>query len=284
MAIIFRRGKRPISPVSSSASTPKRLIAVEAVTPARRPLLAYGAIVLDEIIRKAQPKQVTISASGVREGLLYEQLSSAEQRLDPLIFARTGVQRALCALAPSRRGPLRQWTDRFMDSLRLDETLEDKRLRHAACLLADVNWRAHPDYRSEQSLNIVVNGAFTGIDHPGRCFLALAMSYRYLGLDADVNPQMRAHVSPRLLDRARLLAGAMRVAYVVSAGMADVLPRAPLIASKGKTVLTLPPDLADLAGERLSNRQKQLAKLIGREAVLQTGVVVRTISSSVETA
>ncbi len=62
------------------------LIAVEAVTPARRPLLAYGAIVLDEIIRKAQPKQVTISASGIREGLLYEQLSSAEQRLDPLIF------------------------------------------------------------------------------------------------------------------------------------------------------------------------------------------------------
>ncbi len=109
------------------------------------------------------------------------------------------------------------------------------------------------------------------------------MSYRYLGLDADVNPQVRAHVSPRLLDQARLLAGAMRVAYAVSAGMADVLPRAPLIASKGKTVLTLPPDLADLIGERLSNRQKQLAKLIGREAVILTGPAARN-GNSVEPA
>ncbi len=92
-------------------------------------------------------------------------------------------------------------------------------------------------------------------------------------------------MSPRLLDRARLLAGAMRVAYVVSAGMADVLPRAPLIAAaKGKLVLTLPPDLADLVSERLSNRQKQLAKLIGREPAIVTGVVARAGNGAVETA
>ncbi len=254
------------------------LVAVEAVTPARRPLLAYGAIVLDELIRKAQPKQVTISASGIREGLLYEQLSSAEQRLDPLIFGAQVFNDAY-SRSPRHAEDLRYWTDGFMDSLRLDESPEDKRLRHAACLLADVNWRAHPDYRSEQSLNIVVNGAFTGIDHPGRCFLALAMSYRYLGLDADVNPQIRAHLSPRLLDRARLLAGAMRIAYVVSAGIADVLPRAPLVAAKGKLVLTLPPDLADLISERLNNRLKQLAKLVGREPAIQIGANAKTGSN-----
>jgi exopolyphosphatase/guanosine-5'-triphosphate,3'-diphosphate pyrophosphatase len=246
------------------------LVAVEAVAPARRPLLAYGAIVLDEIIRKAQPKQVTTSASGVREGLLYEQLSSAEQRLDPLIFAAQ-VFNDTYSRSPRHAEDLRQWTDNFMDSLRLDESAEDKRLRHAACLLADVNWRAHPDYRSEQSLNIVVNGAFIGIDHPGRCFLALAMSYRYLGLDADVNPQIRAHLSPRMLDRARLLAGAMRVAYIVSAGMADVLPQTPLVAGKGKLALTLPTDFADLVSERLNNRLKQLARLVGREPAIQLG-------------
>lgn len=260
------------------------LIAVEAVTPARRPLLAYGAIVLDEIIRKAQPKQVTISATGVREGLLYEQLSSAEQRLDPLIFGAQVFNDAY-SRSPRHAEDLRQWSDHFIDSLRLEETPEDKRLRHAACLLADVNWRAHPDYRSEQSLNIVVNGAFTGIDHPGRCFLALAMSYRYLGLDADVNPQIRAHVSPRLLDRARLLAGVMRVAYVVSAGMADVLPRVSLAAAaKGRLVLALPPDLSDLVSERLSNRLKQLAKLIGREPAILTGIPLKTGNGAVETA
>ena len=47
-----------------------------------------------------------------------------------------------------------------MASSGLDETAEETRLRHAACLLADIGWRAHPDYRGEQSLNIIANAAF----------------------------------------------------------------------------------------------------------------------------
>jgi len=34
-------------------------------------------------------------------------------------------------------------TDGFMKSLLDEETQEERRLRHAACLLADVHWRAH---------------------------------------------------------------------------------------------------------------------------------------------
>jgi len=246
------------------------LVAVEAVAPARRPLLAYGAIVLDEIIRKAQPKEVTISAAGLREGLLYERLSPPERREDPLLVAARALN-DINARSPRHADDLCDWTDQFMQSARFEESAEERRLRHAACLLADVNWRAHPDYRGAQSLNIVANAAFTGIDHPGRCFIALAMAYRYLGIDADVNPQIRALVSPRLLDRARLLAAATRVAYVISAGMADVLPRVPMSCTKAKLTLTLPRDLAALASDRLSNRLKQLGRLIGRETILAIG-------------
>jgi exopolyphosphatase/guanosine-5'-triphosphate,3'-diphosphate pyrophosphatase len=241
------------------------LVAVESIAPARRPLLAYGAIVLDEIIRREPPKEVTISAAGLREGLLYEKLSGAERRQDPLLVAARAFNEAN-ARSPGHAEDLCTWTDYFIESARFDESAEEKRLRHAACLLADVNWRAHPDYRSEQSLNIIANAAFTGIDHPGRCFIALAMSYRYLGLDADVNPRIRALVSPRMIDRARLLAGATRVDYLVSAAMAGVLPRTPLLCAKSKLTLTLPQDLVALASDRLNNRLKQLARLIGREA------------------
>jgi exopolyphosphatase/guanosine-5'-triphosphate,3'-diphosphate pyrophosphatase len=241
------------------------LVAVESIAPARRPLLAYGAIVLDEIIRREPPKAVTISAAGLREGLLYEKLSGAERRQDPLLIAARALNEAN-ARSPGHAEDLCTWTDQFIESARFDESAEEKRLRHAACLLADVNWRAHPDYRSEQSLNIIANAAFTGIDHPGRCFIALAMSYRYLGLDADVNPRIRALVSPRMIDRARLLAGATRVDYLVSAAMAGVLPRTPMLCAKSKLTLTLPQDLAALANDRLNNRLKQLARLIGREA------------------
>ncbi len=243
------------------------LISIESVNAARRPLLAYGAVVLEEIIRSAQPKEIMISTSGVREGLLYERLSSAQRRQDPLLTAAAEFNQ-LFSRAPRHAEDLCAWTDRFMASTHLEETAEEKRLRHAACLLADVNWRAHPDYRSEESLNLVENTAFNGVDHPGRSFLVLAMSYRYLGLDADVSPQIRALVSSRSLDKARILAAATRLGYLISGAMPDVLPRAPVACLKAKVVLTLPSDLADLASERVQNRLKQLARLIGREPVI----------------
>ncbi|WP_051335720.1 Ppx/GppA family phosphatase [Methylocapsa acidiphila] len=243
------------------------LISIESVSAARRPLLAYGAVVLEEIIRRAQPKDVMISTTGVREGLLYEMLHASERQQDPLLIAAAEFNQ-LFSRAPAHAEDLCAWTDLFMRSTHLEETAEEKRLRHAACLLADVNWRAHPDYRSEESLNLIENTAFMGVDHPGRSFLVLAMSYRYLGLDADVSPQIRALVSSRSLDKARILAAAMRLAYLLSGAMPDVLARTPVACVKSRVVLTLPSDLADLASERVHNRLKQLARLIGREPAI----------------
>ncbi|HAR29225.1 MAG TPA: exopolyphosphatase, partial [Bradyrhizobium sp.] len=44
---------------------------IESIADARRPLLAYAALVLEYIIRVAQPKTIVFSTFGVREGLLY---------------------------------------------------------------------------------------------------------------------------------------------------------------------------------------------------------------------
>jgi exopolyphosphatase/guanosine-5'-triphosphate,3'-diphosphate pyrophosphatase len=240
------------------------LVAIESVAAARRPLLAYGAIVLEEIIRKARPNEIVVSALGLREGLLLERLGRAERKIDPLIQAARDLN-VLRSRAPQHGEDLCTWTDAFMASTHLDETKNDKRLRHAACLLADIGWRAHPDYRGEQSLNIIANAAFVAIDHPGRAYLALAASYRYLGFDHDVSPQWRMLASPRMLDRAQILGTMMRVGYAVSAAMPGVLPKTPLLCTKGKIILKLPREFAPLASERLAGRLKQLARLIGRE-------------------
>jgi exopolyphosphatase/guanosine-5'-triphosphate,3'-diphosphate pyrophosphatase len=243
------------------------LISIESVNASRRPFLAYGAVVLDEIIRRASPAQVVISTTGVREGLLYELLGPDQRAQDPLMTAAAEFN-ALFARSPGHGEDLFAWTNVLMRSTHLEESTEERRLRHAACLLADVNWRAHPDYRSEESLNLVENVSFTGVDHPGRSFLALTAAYRYRGIDQDVNPQLRALVSARMLDKARILGGAMRVANLVSGAMEGVLPRTPMVCVKSKLNLTLPPDLAPLSSERLQNRLKQLARLIGREPAI----------------
>ncbi len=238
------------------------LMSIESVSSARRPLLAYGAAVLEEIIRLANPKEIVISALGVREGLLYSQLPFETLEEDPLIVSAREFNR-LRARAPAHGEELFNWTSRLLASTHLEEDEEDRRLRHAACLLSDISWRAHPDYRGAQAYDLVANAAFIGVDHPSRAFLALAAAYRHLSNEDFVTPQSRSLVTARQLDRARIIGAAMRVAYNISAAMPGVLPRAPMVCEKGHVILTLPAELAPLSGERLQSRMRQFARLIG---------------------
>jgi exopolyphosphatase / guanosine-5'-triphosphate,3'-diphosphate pyrophosphatase len=247
----------------------RSLKSIEAIAEARRPLLAYGAIVLDEIIRAGDPKEIVVSALGVREGLLFERLSPEARRIDPLLAAADEFN-LLRSRSPQHCEELRPWSDRFFDTLRFDETEAERRLRHAACLLADIGWRAHPDYRGEQSLNLIAYAGFIGIDHPGRAYLALSVFFRHEGLSLDNASALLVKLAgPRLLERARLLSAIMRVAYPISVAMEGILPRAPLFARGGEVVLQLPAEMADLANERLTSRVRQLAKLVGREPKIE---------------
>ena len=244
---------------------------VESISEARRPLLAYGAVVLDEIIRIGQPREVAISALGVREGLLFEQLDRDERLLDPLIAAAQvlNVQRAR---SPGHGEDLREWSDRFIETLDGPETADERRLRHAACLLADINWRAHPDYRGELGLNVIANGAFTGIDHPGRAYLALTGYFRHEGVAPEkASPVLRDLAGPRLFDRARLIGAILRVAFPISAGMEGTLRRTVLSVEDGKVVLKLPEEWRALAGERLLNRARGLGRVLGLDGRVDVG-------------
>jgi exopolyphosphatase / guanosine-5'-triphosphate,3'-diphosphate pyrophosphatase len=250
---------------------PETLSQIEAVADARRPLLAYAALVLEHIVRKAKPREVVFSALGVREGLLYSLLDAEERKHDPLLMAAQDLN-LLRSRSPQHGEELIAWTDAFMRTSGLEEDAEERRLRHAACLLADIGWRAHPDYRGEQSLNVIAHAGFVGIDHPGRAFLALSVFFRHVGVthDEELSPRMRELASTRMLDRARVLGAAMRVAYLVSASQPGVLPRTPLKVERHRLVLRLERECAALAGERVFSRLKHLARLVGREPVIIT--------------
>jgi exopolyphosphatase/guanosine-5'-triphosphate,3'-diphosphate pyrophosphatase len=238
------------------------LSSIESVSSARRPLLAYGAVVLEEIIRRAGPREVVISALGVREGLLFDSLSPEDQAKDPLLVAASEFNR-LRSRAPAHAEELFRWTSDFLATTHLEETAEEERLRHAACLLSDLAWRAHPDNRAEQSHDLIANATLIGLDHPSRAYLALSASYRHVSNDDDIDSAFRALTSARQLDRARILGAAMRVAYILSAAMPGVLPRAPMTAEKGRVLVNLPADLAPLNSDRLQSRLKQFARLVG---------------------
>ena len=83
------------------------------------------------------------------------------------------------------------WTDKLFAHKSFEETEAERRLRHAACLLADIGWRAHPDYRAQRSLGMISQAAFVDIDHAGRIFLALTIYYRYEGEEEGLDQQSR---------------------------------------------------------------------------------------------
>lgn len=247
---------------------PETLSKIEVVTAARRPLLAYAAAVLENVLRVSKCRQVVVSALGVREGLLYSLLGEKEKQRDALLVAAQDLN-ILRSRSPRHGEELIAWTDQFMDTTGIEESGEERRLRHAGCLLADIGWRAHPDYRGEQSLNIISNAAFVSVDHPGRAYLALAVFFRHVGLENDdLAPHVRELATARTIDRARVLGAALRVAYLVSAAMPGVLPYTPLVVERGKLKLKLKERYSVLAGDRLFGRLRQLARLIGREPTM----------------
>jgi exopolyphosphatase/guanosine-5'-triphosphate,3'-diphosphate pyrophosphatase len=243
---------------------------LEAVAGARRPLLAYAALVLQHIIRIAKPKRIVISVYGVREGLLYDMLPARERRKDGLMAAARQLNE-LRSRSPRHGDELLAWSDTFMRVTRQTETAEERRLRHAGCLLADIGWRAHPDYRGEQSLNLIANGNFGEISHVGRAFLALTVFYRYSGLSDDaLSPLFHELLPQHLIDRARVLGTLFRIGHLISAGQAGVLRKVHFRNRKRKLILRFERGrAANLSGDRVTNRWKQLCRLIGRSGLAE---------------
>jgi exopolyphosphatase/guanosine-5'-triphosphate,3'-diphosphate pyrophosphatase len=241
---------------------------VVVVSKERRRLVPWGALVLKRIIEAGMPSVVVASALGVREGLIYHGLGEVERRRDPLIVAAEELA-LLRSRSPQHSAELVAWTADVFEALGVKESEGEARLRAAACLLSDVGWRAHPDYRGDQALAMVTNTALYGIDHPGRGYIAMALHDRYGGLaESAERPPAEALASDRLAERARILALAFRVAYVIAPGIAGILPRTRVYRQDGNLVLWLPEELSDLDGERPLRRLKALAKVADLDGVL----------------
>jgi exopolyphosphatase/guanosine-5'-triphosphate,3'-diphosphate pyrophosphatase len=239
----------------------------QAVSKSRRALLPFGAIAMQEVLSVMQPAKVVFSAQGVREGYLYSLLPQDEQDSDPLVVAADQLA-ILRARSPEHARELAEWTGRMVPFFDIEETEEEGRYRQAACLLADISWRAHPDYRGAQALNVIAHSSFVGITHPGRAYLALANYYRFEGLNDDgATGPLAGIATPRLLDLAKLLGGLLRVVYLFSASMPGIVNTLTFRRSTSPDLdleFVVPHVYADFAGERLDGRLQQLAKLTGR--------------------
>ncbi len=242
---------------------------METVSRSRREVLPLGALVLGRLLQHLGSTELVTSVYGIREGALYDLLPSHLRSQDPLLFYCDELAQ-LRSRSPEHAREIGPWTDAIFGAKILEETADERRLRYAACLLSDMSWRTSPDFRGEESINAIAHSTMTGIEHPGRIFLALTVYLRHVGPGAPLESlagRVKGLISIIQKDRhavrrARILAAAIRLAHMISIGQPGIIDETPLMIEDEQLVLSMPPAHASLDGPRLRRRLNSLARLL----------------------
>lgn len=232
---------------------------------ARMALVPIACEVLARLLKSFRPKEIAVSGYGIREGMLYEQMPERARRRDPLIEA------CLFSEAKDGRRPgFGRVLNRFIAPLFVGETVATKRLIEAACLLHDVTWRAHPDFRAEVCFDNATRANLGGLTHQERIWLGLALLHRYKNSrDGTRFSELFALIDKNQIRQAETVGRAMRFGSMFSVDAPERIaglkwqPRAKVL------TLTLAQEGAVLFGEVAQERFNLLAASLGAEPVVR---------------
>ena len=236
------------------------LRSIATISVSRVPSLPRAAHLLDNLVGALGPVALVTSSFGIREGLLYDELDKSERLNDPLIEAAREAGAGLGRFAP--HGDL---VDHWIASV-FDDRPQMARLRLAACLLSDIAWAAHPDFRAERGIDMALHGNWVAIDAPGRVMLAQALFCAFGGGRTLPYPAIAALCTAAELDRAASWGLAMRLGQRLSGGVAAGLEGSRLVRRDEKLVLELNRGNAPLATEIVRRRLDSLANSLGLKA------------------
>ena len=241
----------------------KRIRAVAGIASSRVASLGEAAMLLAALARCLNPSALIVSAYGLREGLLHSSLPDSIRHLDPLIEAtrEEGIRQGRFP----EHGDL---LDRWIAPLFAGEPAQLARLRHAACLLADVGWRAHPDFRAERGLDVALHGNWVAIDAFGRAMLGQALFTHFGG--EGVCPIVNQLIGYDMAARAMHWGYAMRLGQRLSGGVTEPLESSSLTIDRGAVLLTLRGEDAALYGEAVERRHKSLADALQLKLAVKT--------------
>jgi len=238
---------------------------IPSVSLSRFPTLPNANLLLEALVGLIEPGRLIVSAFGIREGLLYDELSQEERALDPLIEAARDAGAGL--------GRFEQHGD-LLDAWiapAFDDGPKMARLRLATCLLADIGWAAHPDFRAERGIDMALHGNWVAIDAPGRAMIAQALFCNFGGGRDLPYPAIAALCSPEKLRRAADWGLAMRLGQRLSGGVAGCLKRSRLARDGGTLRLEVGRRDSALLGETVERRLKTLAGEMGLTPEMAVG-------------
>ncbi|MBH1998267.1 MAG: Ppx/GppA family phosphatase [Sphingomonadaceae bacterium] len=234
-----------------------RLKEIPAISGSRVPTLPGAAALLSVMVRQLQSSRLIVSAYGLREGLLYEDLPEDIRSHDPLLVA--------CEAEGESQSRFRghgDRIDRWIAPLFPQDDGASRRIRRAACLLADVGWRANPDFRAERGVEIALHSNWVGITAAERAMLAQALHSNFGG-GSGTPIGLDRIAQPAALHSAMLWGLAIRLAQRLSGGVEGPLALSRLVRDDDMLTLHLNADEAALFGEAVERRLRNLAQAMG---------------------
>lgn len=235
------------------------------ISAARAALVPYAIDVLVRLVRSFKPKDIAISSYGIREGLLYEQMPQALRDRDPLIEA--------CYFAEAKDARLPGFGKtlfNFVMPLFAAAPPARVRLIKAACLLHDVSWRAHPDYRAEVCFDNATRANLGGLKHSERIFLGLALLHRYKNKrEGNAFEALYDLLDAKSQKQAEVLGKAMRFGAMLWMQKDAPMGRLNWFPKKRRLELVLPRDAAPLFGEVAQARFQSLANALEAETAVR---------------
>ncbi|PZQ64876.1 MAG: Ppx/GppA family phosphatase [Phenylobacterium zucineum] len=236
---------------------------IEGLSKKRYDTLPYSALVLERLVERLGIERLVFSAYGVREGMLLEAMPPEVRQLDPLIEGCEALT-AQRGISPELGHALEAWVGPLFERLPPLFGARDPALTAAACRLADMGARLHPDHRADLAFDQVLRAPLAGLSHPERAFLASVAFSRHSAASQPPGAAPLARVlSPERRQRARALGSAIRLGCDLSGHNAGLLEKSAVAIKGDKLRLTVLSGWEDmLLGEQTTRRAQALAQAL----------------------
>ncbi len=236
-----------------SAGTLRR---ISSLSPSRVKSVPFATEVLGSLNEISFPAHIVFSGFGMREGQMLQHLPENMRHQDPLIAgAETLAERT------GRFSLKGSEVSNWVAPLFPDAEEEDRRRILASCLLSDIGWNEHPDYRAEHAFFRALRLPYAGLSHADRVFIAATVFVRYNGnSEAAVVNDVRSLLDPEQLNKVDGIGRAIRLAHTLSGSAPGLLSQTSLERTNSKLILHLPGNSRVFQSETVDRRFRGLCK------------------------
>lgn len=239
--------------------------AIPSISSKRVELLPITALIARNIIEIGNPSHIVFSASGIREGIIYDKEQGDKSRSQHPLIASAITMLKRVDRNPEYGDMLLQWLDPLFQHM--EESEQERLWRHAACILSEYCCYEHTEYRAELAFRRFLDASIGGVNHQGRAFIASCLYYRYKGKhDAKLLDYAQTVLSSKQIQSARAIGIGMKIANELTGGLLGIKDNVHLEVTNKKVILFFMAQSANLLSDSIQKRIKALGRILGKNA------------------